>query len=173
MEEFVPFGSLDYFVFLTLLLFSRGMDLLSTWVATPRLHLEGNPLAKWLGWKWGIPVNLLLCVWLARWPLPAVVVTTTSLLVAARNFQHAWWMRVMGEYGYQRLVADLMARAPLALFLVCLLGETIPFAAVGGSLMVFSNRLVILAIGLGVLAYAMVVMFYTLLSLWRMRRHSE
>ena len=29
------------------------MDFLSTWVATPNLVLEGNPIAKKLGWRWG------------------------------------------------------------------------------------------------------------------------
>ncbi len=37
------------------------MDFLSTWVATPNLVLEGNPIAKKLGWRWGIPLNLALC----------------------------------------------------------------------------------------------------------------
>ena len=32
---------------------ARGMDFLSTWVATPNLVLEGNPIAKKLGWKMG------------------------------------------------------------------------------------------------------------------------
>jgi hypothetical protein len=29
------------------------MDFPSTGIATPHLALEGNPIAKWLGWKWG------------------------------------------------------------------------------------------------------------------------
>jgi len=174
MEAFVPFGSLDYFVFFSLLLFSRGMDFLSTWLATPSLALEGNPIAKWLGWKWGIPLNLALCAGLGTWPLAAVVVSTTSLLVAARNFQHAWWMRALGESGYQRLVSDIMSRTPVALFLACLLGETLPFAVIGGGIMwVGQHRPFFLAIGLGIVAYAMVVMLYTLLSLWRARRRFQ
>ena len=50
MEEFVAFGSSHYFLFLALLAFGRGMDFLSTWIATPNLVLEGNPLARKLGW---------------------------------------------------------------------------------------------------------------------------
>ena len=41
MEDPVPFGSRAYLVMLVLLVFSRGMDFLSTWVATPNLVLEG------------------------------------------------------------------------------------------------------------------------------------
>lgn len=171
MEEFIPFGSRDYFVFLGLLLLGRGLDFLSTWIATPNMLLEANPLAQKMGWKWGIPFNVLLCLGMATWPLPAVVITTTSLLVAARNFQHAWWMRSMGEYGYQRLVAETLSRTPLKLYLTCLFGEAMPFALIGAAIMRSGqDRPFFLAIGLGILAYALVVLFYTLLSLWRIRR---
>jgi hypothetical protein len=49
MEEFVPFASRSYVLLFLLLFVSRGMDFLSTWVATPNLVLEGNPIAKRLG----------------------------------------------------------------------------------------------------------------------------
>ena len=70
MDDFVTFGSQPYLFLLAILLFARGMDILSTWVATPNLVLEGNPIAKILGWRWGLPVNFVLCVALAFWPLP-------------------------------------------------------------------------------------------------------
>ena len=106
MEDFVPFASRDYFITLGLLAFARGMDFLSTWFATPTLALEANPLAKRLGWKWGIAFNLLLCVAAAHWPLAGLIVVTTSLLVAARNFKSAWLMRALGEVDYSLLVGD-------------------------------------------------------------------
>lgn len=50
MEDFVPFASRSYALLFLLLFVSRGMDFLSTWVATPNMVLEGNPIAKKLGW---------------------------------------------------------------------------------------------------------------------------
>ena len=47
---------------------------------------EWDPLARKLRWKWGIPVNVALCLAFARWPLTAIIISTTSVLVAARNF---------------------------------------------------------------------------------------
>ena len=44
-----------------LLLLARGVDFCSTWVATPNLVLEGNPIAKKLGWRWGILLNFASC----------------------------------------------------------------------------------------------------------------
>src|ERR1700754_4936101 len=101
MEDFVPFGSSVYFALLVLLVFARGADFLSTWIATPNLVLEGNPLAKKLGWKLSALVNVVLCVTFAFYSFPAIIITTNSLLVAARNFQQAWLMRTMGEEHYR------------------------------------------------------------------------
>lgn len=77
------------------------MDFLSTWIATPNMVLEGNPIAKRLGWKGGIPLNLALCFLFASWPMPAIIISTTSVLVAGRNFQAAWLMRSLGEQRYR------------------------------------------------------------------------
>src|SRR6185503_1240503 len=101
MSDFFIFGSTGYWLMLLALLFARGMDMLSTRIATPNLVLEGNPSAKMLGWTWGIPVNAGICLIMAFWPLPSIVLSTTSILVAARNFQSAWLMRSMGEEAYR------------------------------------------------------------------------
>ena len=87
VDEFAAFGSPAYVLLVVLLLFSRGMDFMSTWVATPNLLLEANPVARKLGWRGGLLLNFGLCFAFALWPLPAFVVVTTSILVAARNFQ--------------------------------------------------------------------------------------
>lgn len=174
MEEPVEFASRAYWIVLALLLFARGMDFLSTWIATPNLLLEANPIAKKLGWRWGIPVNVLICLALALWPLPAIVVATTSVLVAARNFQSAWLMRSFGEVRYTCLVAEQMARTSLALYLFCVMSQAVLTAAVGAALMWFSeDQEVPLAIGLGIVAYAVAVAIYTLLSLRRGRSAPE
>ena len=170
MDETVPLGSPAYGIMLALLLFSRGMDLFSTWMATPRLVLEGNPIAKKLGWKWGILLNLGICLSFARWPLLAVVLSTTSVLVAARNFHSAWLMRTLGEEEYRAWFVAQLCRVRLPLFFICLLGETGLVALVGTALISFTRRLLTMAIGMGIVCYAGVVLFYTLLSLWRIRR---
>lgn len=169
MEDSVPFASRDYFVTLGLLVFARGMDFLSTWFATPTLALEANPLAKRLGWKWGIVFNVLLCIAAAHWPLAGLIVVTTSLLVAARNFKSAWLMRALGEEGYSMLVGDVLARTSLRAFFISVFGETLLFGLLGGAVVASSEwPSVPLAVGLGMVAYAVAVAFYSLLAVWRM-----
>lgn len=171
MEEMVPFGSGAYLIGLSVLLFARGMDFLSTWVATPNLELEGNPFAKKLGWRWGLLVNAVFCLAAALWPFPMIMIAVTSVLVAARNFQHAWLMRSLGEEKYRDWHVARILETPVSLYLLCLLGQTFLTALVGAAVIYFSSsEFVPLAIGWGIEAYAFAVAFYTLLSVWRMRR---
>ena len=171
MENFVRFGSAEYVALLGLLLGARGADFLSTWTATPRLVLEGNPLARKLGWRWGALLNLAVCLFAAMWPLSALVIATSSVLVAARNFQSAWLMRTLGEEEYRDWYVQRLRETPLPLYLFGLIGQTLLVAAVGGALMLFSDaRLVPFAVGLGIVAYAIAVVFYTSLALYRIRR---
>ena len=174
MDDMVPFGSREYFLMLALLAFSRGMDFLSTWIATPNLLLEGNPIAKKMGWKWGLVVNMVMITALALWPLSAIVVATASVLVAARNFQSAWLMHSLGEEIYRQWHVERVQETRVTLYLFCLAGNTLLTAGVGTALIYFSDlRRVPFAIGMGLVAYAVAVAFYTLLAIWRLRRAAK
>jgi hypothetical protein len=174
MEDPVSFGSREYFLMLALLVFSRGMDFLSTWIATPNLVLEGNPLAKKLGWRWGLLLNVVMVVALALWPLSAIVVATASVLVAARNFQSAWLMHSLGEAAYREWHVQRVRETRVTLYLFCLAGNTLLTAGVGAVLIYFSRmRLVPFAVGMGMVAYAIAVAFYTLLAVWRIHRAAK
>jgi hypothetical protein len=174
MDEMNPFGGREYFLMLALVTFSRGMDFLSTWIATPNLVLEGNPLAKKLGWKWGVPLNIAVCLALPLWPVSAIVVATASVLVAARNFQSAWLMRALGEESYRQWHVERVRETRVTLYLFCLAGNTLLIAGVGTALIYFSDeRLVPFSIGMGMIAYAFAVAFYTLLAIWRIHRAAK
>jgi len=174
MDNPVSFDSREYLLMLALLVFGRGMDFLSTWVATPNLALEGNPVAKKLGWKWGLSLNAVLIVVLAMWPLSAIVVATASVLVAARNFQSAWLMRSLGEDAYREWHIQRVRETRVTLHLFCLAGNTLLTAIVGAVLIGFSGmRLVPFAIGMGTVAYAIAVALYSLLAIWRIHRATK
>src|SRR2546423_9584692 len=167
MDDFLIFGSKEYCIMLGALFFARGMDILSTWMATPNLVLEGNPIAKILGWRWGLPINLGVCFTLAFWPLPAIVLSTTSVLVAARNFQSAWLMRSLGEEAYRDWHVERIQETRITLFLFCLAGNTVLTAGVGAAVIHFSNAVLVpVAIGVGIMGYAGAVAFYTLMAIW-------
>ena len=174
MDTTVPFDSGSYILMLGLLIFARGMDFLSTWIATPNLTLEGNPIARKLGWKWGLVLNAVLIIILALWPLSAIVVATASVLVAARNFQSAWLMRSLGEDVYRDWHVQRVRETRVTLHLFCLAGNTLLTALVGAALICFSKPLQEpFAIGMGMVAYAIAVAFYSLLAIWRIYRATK
>jgi hypothetical protein len=114
---------------------------------------------------------VLICLGLAFSAQAAIVVSTTSVLVAARNFQAAWLMRSMGEEAYRDWHVARIQETPIMLYLSCLAGNTLLTALVGGALIFFSNGEVIpICIGMGVIAYAVAVAVFTLLAIWRNRR---
>lgn len=180
MDDFVRFGSRDFCLMILLLAFARGMDFLSTWVATPNLVLEGNPIAKKLGWRGGAIVNIAISIGMAFWPATAIAVSTMSVLVASRNFQNAWLMRTMGEDRYREWHIARIQETPIVLYLICLAGNTLLIAAVGIAVIFYgSNNLPAtslisavapLSLGMGIVGYALAVAFYTMLAVWRMRR---
>lgn len=176
IEGFVPFGSPTYLGLLGCVLLARGADFLSTWVATPRLTLEANPLSRALGWRWGAVVNVALAVAVALWPLPAVMLATASLLVAARNFQSAWLARGMGETAYRSWLIERLSQTGRGLFITCTVAQAALVGAVGGGLVWASPvQSVTGAMGLGVMTYSLAVLVFPLLGarrLWRVTRHS-
>ncbi len=116
-------------------------------------------------------INALLSAGLALWPLPAIAVATTSLLVASRNFQSAWVMRSLGEFEYRAWLRGAFARGPAGLYWICLVAQVLLIAAVGGGLLAFSElRLVPFAIGTGILTFAVVILIFNALAARRLRR---
>jgi hypothetical protein len=81
----------------------------------------------------------------------------------------AWLMRSMGEEAYRRWFVDRVFETPPALYLGCLAGQTVLPGLIGAPLLWFDG--VPMAVGMGIIAYSVTVLFYTLLSLWRLRRN--
>jgi phosphoribosyl-AMP cyclohydrolase len=106
--------------------FSQHLD------ATPNLVLEGNPSPKSSAGN-GACAERGVVVALALWPLSAIVVTTASVLVAARNFQSAWLMRSLGEEIYREWHVERVRETRVTLYLFCLAGNTLLTAGVGAA----------------------------------------
>ena len=170
LDEWVSPRDLAWWIGLVVAGFARGADLLSTWIATPRLQLEGNPLARRLGWKGGVILILLVVPVVACWPMLAVSLATTSSLVAARNLQQAWLMRTMGEERYRLWFTGRVLEASQPLVVGCHMGEAALTGTIGLVLMWLGPvHLISFGVGLGIAAYGFSVALFTGMSLWRFR----
>jgi len=89
-----------------LILLGRVGDVVSTYLLTPTLKLEGNLVAKKLGWKFAW-LTLLVCLVPYYSPVLGVVVLVPSLLVSASNIGKIWFARSYGEKRLENLLLSL------------------------------------------------------------------
>ena len=93
-----------------LILFSRLGDILTTYLVTPTLRLEANPIVRKLRWPFAV-VTLLVCLVAYFNTGIGVTVLITSLLVSASNATKVWSARTMGEQAYEELLLSLARRS--------------------------------------------------------------
>jgi len=157
-----------------LLLISRLGDMVSTFLVSPNLRLEANPIARRLGWRF-IVGSLVVCVIPYFSPEAAVAILAPSLLVSASNLSKAWSARAMGEEGYVAHVLNLALRTTLPQALL-------PLWAASAFIILAGITLVLLAaepwnelcrwFGLGMVLYGIVQATYGALSLRAMFRRA-
>jgi hypothetical protein len=93
-----------------LLLISRIGDVGTTYLATPTMVLEANPIARKLGWRFAV-LSLGLCI-LPYFSLDvAAAVAVPFMLVSASNAAKVWVMRAMGEQDYLKLHLELARKS--------------------------------------------------------------
>jgi hypothetical protein len=93
-----------------LLLLARLGNVGSTYLLSPTLKLEANPIVRRLRWPFA-GATILIAV-LPYYSLPAgVAVLITSLLVCASNTTRLWLVRTMGESEYHLLLIGVARRA--------------------------------------------------------------
>jgi hypothetical protein len=100
-------------VLFALILVSRLGDIGSTYLVTPSLRLEANPIAKRLGWRFAV-LSLLVSFIAYLNTAAGVMVLTPSLLVSSSNIAKAWMVRAMGEEEFARLLLGLARRSRLS-----------------------------------------------------------
>ncbi len=145
-----------------LLLVSRVGDVLSTYLVTPKMALEGNPIVRKLGWRFAL-LSLAACVIPYFSQEIAVALLMPFLLISASNTAKIWMVRTMGEEAYLALLHDLARRSRLAHALVGVIASALFVALAGATILLFyprPSRDWGFWIGTGVLAYAGVVAFY-------------
>jgi hypothetical protein len=90
-------------VLCALIFIGRIGDIGSTYLATPRLTLEGNPIVRKLGWRFAA-LSLLLCLVPYYYTPLGVMVAVPSLMVSASNIAKLWSVRALGEERYREFL---------------------------------------------------------------------
>ncbi len=158
-----------------LILLSRLGDIGSTYLVTPRLKLEANPIARKLGW-WFAFATLLVCLIPYYSTYLGIIVLIPSLMVSASNTGKIWFVRSYGESEYHELLLRLARKTRLSHALVPAIVAAMFIAVIGLVLLLLSPDPTEdwgYWFGIGFLTYAFVIGFYGSLFIVRLFRKAR
>lgn len=153
-----------------LIFVARAGDIVSTFLITPKLALEANPIAKKLGWPFGV-LTIFVCL-IPYYSTPAgVIVLVPSLFVSASNTAKIWFVRSMGEMEYLNLLYRLARTTRLAHAVLGLLASAL-FIALAGMVLLFLAPDPAADWGywyaIGILGYAVIIGLYGTIYICRL-----
>ena len=128
MNEFI-YNNFEH-ILCFLILIARLGDIISTYLITPTLKLEANPIVKKLGWRFAI-LTVLICLLPYYHTGLAVMALVPSLLVSASNTAKIWVIRAMGEDEFSELFLRIVAKSSLSKALLCVFMSSF-FVALAG-----------------------------------------
>ena len=162
-------------VLFALLLIARLGDIGSTFLISPELKLEANPIARRLGWRFIVP-SLLICIVPYLSTPVAVGILAPSLFISASNIGKLWMVRAMGEEGYLDHLTRIAAGTRLRQALFPLWAMAL-FTMLAGATLIFlsaspPNQLAAW-FGFGIVLYGIVQMLYGTLAFRRIFKRAE
>lgn len=171
MDGFIE-NHFNHFLFV-MLLFARCGDIFTTWLASPKLQHEANPVTVKFGWFYGAATIALSVV--AYWSEPfALALLSISLCVSASNASKVWIMRTLGETDYHSLVVSVMQRSSLGKALTFNCMPAVFYFALGGMIhIVEGEETRAYYLGTGILAYAMAILVFYPWRYYRLHQSSR
>ena len=120
MSHFI-YQHLVHFVALVVLI-SRLGDIMTTYLASPTLRMEANPIAKWLGWKFALAT--LLAALIPYYSLGAgIIVGTMSKVLLSRALGEEIFGRLLNKAVSNTSVRTGLFYTSLPAFFIALLGS--------------------------------------------------
>jgi hypothetical protein len=154
---------------------SRLGDIGSTYLITPKLKLEANPIMRKLGW-WFAVATIFACLVPYYSTSLAIIVLVPSLMVSAANASKIWFARTYGEADYHELLLRTATRSRLSHALAPTIAAATFMALIGMVLLLLSpdpTRDWGYWFAMGFLAYAFIVGFYGSLFFVRLFRKAK
>jgi hypothetical protein len=96
-----------------IVIFGRGLDIISTRYVTKELRLETNKIARKIGWKGIILTQVPLIIFGSLDLYFAFFIFFWSLLLFANNIQGSWYIKEVGEDKYQEELQGYLKKAKI------------------------------------------------------------
>jgi hypothetical protein len=160
-------------VLCVLILAARFADIISTYLATPSLKLEANPLVRRLGWS--LPLtSVVACVIPYLSVGVGIVVLVVSLWASADNIARLWFIHALGEGAYHDMIQRALDRGSPRELLLTMYAKTICIMVMGSLLCVlayaFPEPPLSFWFGVGILSYGFIGLWMGTHRFWELRK---
>jgi len=157
-----------------LLFIARLGDIGTTYLLSPKLKLEANPIIRRFRWPYAV-ATLFICLAPYVSPRGAVTILVASLLVSMSNSLRLWLVRTVGEEAYYQSVVEAAGRAKPRQSIALLFLPGIFMSLLAFTIFIFysdPNNDWGFWIAAGVFAYALVLFTYMPVSFLRFRKEA-
>jgi len=127
----------QYLINLFIVIIGRTLDILSTRYVTKELKLETNKLARKLGWKGMILIQIPLIIIGSLDFYFAFFIFVWSLFLFANNIQGSWYVREIGEDKYQEELKNRVKNSKAWKIIFGELSNLLTFTLAGIFILVF------------------------------------
>jgi hypothetical protein len=157
-------------LYLVLCIVSRSLDFLSTYISTPTMKMEANLLAKRLGWKKMILLNILLCV-MASFSLPlTAIICTVSLLVSGHNMSRGLTTRGIGEEKTREIMDKALQNLSIGIILLFTLSYAVVYVGIGIFLIMTALGSLVQWVGYGFILFGFAIALHSNISVFYRKR---
>jgi hypothetical protein len=165
-----PAGANLKHVLCALILIARIGDIGTTYLVTPTMALEANPLMRRLGWRFAL-LTMAVCAVPYVSVDAGLMILVPSLLVSASNASKIWAARTMGERQYGAMLVGLAARSRLRQALAPVFASTFFIFLLGAVVIVLypdPNGGPAFWMGAGIVTYGIALALHSTLALVRL-----
>jgi len=155
----------------------RVLDILSTYYVTAKLKLETNRIARRIGWKGMILVQIPIIILGSLELYLALFIFLWSLYLFANNLENCWYVRDKGEEQYFKDLKDILKRTPIRKIIIGEISLIISFSFSGFLMIIFvfvlKDFIIAFFIGLAMVCYGLFGSFRSLNYLLMIRKESK
>ncbi|MCK4480714.1 MAG: hypothetical protein KAV01_09315 [Candidatus Lokiarchaeota archaeon] len=115
----------------------RLLDILSTRYVTKELKLETNKIARRLGWRWMIVLQIPIVILGSLDFYFSFFILWWSIFLFANNIEGSWYIKEAGEESYQKEIKSRLEKSKKWKIVFGELSSVLKFTLVGVFIMVF------------------------------------
>ena len=127
----------QYFINALIVIVGRSLDILSTRYVTKELKLETNKLARKIGWKGMILIQIPLIIIGTLDFYFAFFIFLWSLFLFANNMEGSWYVKEVGEDSYQKEVKSRVKKSKTWKIILGELSYVLTFSFAGILILIF------------------------------------